>query len=357
MKEPATIADYILAWYHRHRRDLPWRQTRNPYDIWVSEIMLQQTRVETVIPYYHRFLSQFPTIRALAEADLQDVLKAWENMGYYSRARHLHLAARKIMDQFEGEIPETLEGLISLPGVGSYTAAAILSIAYGERVPAVDGNVRRVVCRLFLIRDAIDLSGTRRRIHEIAERMVPIEAPGSFNQALMDLGATICTPRKPSCAGCPVHSLCKAYRRGCQETLPVAKKRGPLPHRHVTAAIIADKMGRFLIVQRPPRGLLGGLWKFPGGMKEPAETPEEALKRSVYEETGVQVMVKRELIAVKHAYTHFRITLRAYHCARLSGKPRPLGCAHWRWAGHRDFSQFPLSKADRKIIDVLDYDP
>jgi A/G-specific adenine glycosylase len=347
------ITDKILTWYAQHRRDLPWRKTRNPYSIWISEIMLQQTQVETVIPYYKRFLSRFPTIRSLAGSSLDDVLKVWENLGYYSRARNLHAAAREIVTKGKGRIPKTLEELLSLPGLGPYTAAAILSFAFGQRIAAVDGNARRVICRLFAIRESVHLSKTQRRISALAADLVPEKDSASFNQGLMDLGASICSPKKPSCGLCPLGDLCQAFRKGIQDSLPVNKKRDPLPHKDITAGIIADAGGRLLIVQRPMTGLLGGLWKFPGGQRNPKEAIEDALERSAREELGIRIRVEKPMISVKHAYTHFRITLHAFHCKREAGRPRALTCLRWKWVPSSDLNRFPFSKADRKIIAAL----
>ena len=352
-KKGPLFSDLILRWYRRHQRDLPWRRTRDPYSIWVSEIMLQQTQVETVIPYYERFLAKFPTAESLAEASLQDVLKVWENMGYYSRARHLHLAAREIMAHWGGKIPKTQKELLSLSGIGSYTAAAILSFAFGQSVPTVDGNVRRVICRLFLIHEPIDRSRTQRRVYELAAELVPKNDASLFNQGLMDLGATICTPRHPSCDLCPLESLCMAKEQGLQETLPITRKRPPLPHKEMTAGIIVNKQGRVLIVQRPHAGLLGGLWKFPGGERMPDVTLENALRRSVREELGIRVKIKERLTSVKHAYTHFRVTFHAFQCAINGGRPRALGCRRWRWSTLSGLSDFPFSRVERKIIAVL----
>jgi A/G-specific adenine glycosylase len=218
MKALSPISDRILSWYARHKRDLPWRKTRNPYFIWVSEVMLQQTQVDTVIPYYQRFLKQFPTIEALAKASLQEVLKAWENMGYYARARHLHAAAREVVNRMGGKIPKTWDELIGLPGIGTYTASAILSFAFDKRFPTVDGNARRVLCRLHAIQEPIDESRTQKKIHELAAKMIPSEDPASFNHGIMELGATICKPQRPLCNVCPVQDLCLAFQQGLQET-------------------------------------------------------------------------------------------------------------------------------------------
>jgi len=350
MNDRAAIAERILEWFAEKRRDLPWRDTANPYFIWVSEVMLQQTQVDTVIPYYHRFLSRFPTVESLAEASLQEVLKAWENMGYYARARHLHAAAREIAGSMDGRVPSTYEELIGLPGIGSYTASAILSFAFGERRPAVDGNTRRVVCRLFSIQDSVDQPKTKKRILDLATDMISSVDPAGFNHAVMDLGATVCTPRNPSCPICPVQGACLAFEQGNQEALPVTRKKKPIPHKHMTAGIVTDGQGRLLIIQRPNRGLLGGLWKFPGGFKGSEETLEQSLKRRAREELGIRIEVQEALASIEHAFTHFRITLHAFRCQWRTGNPKVLDCQDYQWSIPKHFSYFPFSKADRKII-------
>jgi A/G-specific adenine glycosylase len=353
MDNSDSIAGRILSWYAQNKRDLPWRDTANPYFIWVSEIMLQQTQVETVIPFYQHFLSTFPTVESLAQAPLQEVLKAWENMGYYARARHLHAAAKEITGRMGGKIPSTYEKLVDLPGIGSYTACAILSFAFGERRPAVDGNTRRVVCRLFAIQDLVEHSGTKQKIQELATDMISSVDPAEFNHAVMDLGATVCTPRKPSCVVCPAQDVCLAFEQGMQEVLPVTRKKRPVPHKHMTAAVIADAKGRLLIVQRPNSGLLGGLWKFPGGFKGPEETLEAGLRKRVREGLGIRVEVQEALASVEHAYTHFRITLQAFWCQWRSGKPKALDCQAYQWVRPNHLADYPFSKADRKIIAQL----
>jgi A/G-specific adenine glycosylase len=316
--------------------------------------MLQQTQVDTVIPYYSRFLSRFPTPGSLAAASLQDVLKVWENLGYYARARNLHQAALDIMAQWNGRLPPTMEGLKSLPGIGNYTASAIMSMAYGERFAAVDGNIRRVLCRVFLIRKPVHEISTLKHIHDLAQQMVPKGAPGSYNQALMDLGATVCTPRRPDCPQCPLPDLCQARLKGLQEKIPLTKRRPPVPQREGTAGIIRNGSGEgFLIVRRRAQGLLGGLWKFPGGMKAPEETLEEALKRSILEELGIKVVVQGKIASTKHTYTHFRITLYAFGCTLKEGRPKALSCSNWCWAEAGNLSRFPFSKAERKIMSQL----
>jgi A/G-specific adenine glycosylase len=347
------IAEKILRWYARHRRDLPWRKTRDPYAVWVSEVMLQQTQVDTVLPYYGRFLARFPTVQSLAAASLEEVLKTWENLGYYTRARHLHAAAREIVDRRQGVLPASEEELILLPGIGFYTAAAIASIAYGKSVPAVDGNVRRVLCRVFAVQTPLDHNRTQKSLRALAGDLIPAKDPGAFNQGLMDLGATLCTPRKPSCAACPLRELCLAAIKGLQETLPVKGKRRGVPHKEMIAAILVDGRERYLVVQRPASGLLGGLWGFPGGEKQPHQTLGQALSKTVRKNLGIRVTCKRESVAIKHAYTHFKITVHVYLCRIREGTLRPIGYPRWQWAGPEDLAQLPFSRVDRKILRAL----
>jgi A/G-specific adenine glycosylase len=354
--KPATAGEIrtrMRGWYAQNRRDLPWRHTRDPYRIWVSEIMLQQTRVETVIPYYDRFLSRFPTLPSLAAASLDDVLKAWENLGYYSRARHLHAASRQIVERHAGRFPGTPEGIRALPGVGPYVAGAVLSIAFGRPVPAVDGNVRRVLARLFAIRDPLEGSAAQRKIGKVAETLVDPEEPGRFNQALMELGARVCTPRKPMCHGCPLNRICRANQLGLQAVLPVRTKKGPLPHADWTAGIISDGNGRVLVVQRAPKGLLGGLWKLPGGEHRVGETPEASLRRNIREEVGIGIRVGDPIVSVDHAFTHFRVTLHAFEGTHVRGKPQPLGCTGWRWASPSELIDLAFSKVDRLVLRAM----
>jgi A/G-specific adenine glycosylase len=352
MKPQNNISQRILKWYEHNQRDLPWRDTKDPYFILVSEMMLQQTQVDTVIPYYHRFITQFPTLETLARASRREVLKAWENLGYYARARHLHLAAKEVTERMGGAIPDNEEELVSLPGIGSYTAAAVLSIAFGRRVPAVDGNVRRVLCRLFAIRSPLEEAKTRKRIHKLAANLVPVKA-SLFNQGIMDLGATICTPRNPACLRCPVHKSCLAYEKGLQETLPVTRKRGPLPHKQMTAGILCNTHDKLLIVQRPAKGLLGGLWKFPGGERDTGTSLQKSLEKVIQMELGIEVRVGEKIAAVKHTYTHFRITLHAFRCTLRGGAPKALNCHSWQWSDPRNFDDFPFSKVERKVMAFL----
>lgn len=308
--------------------------------------MLQQTRVETVVPYFLRFLERFPNAETLARAPLGEVLKVWENLGYYTRGRNLHKAAGEIVERFGGRIPADMEEILRLPGIGRYTAGAILSIAFGRDVPAIDGNVRRVISRLFAMEESVDDSAARKRIDGFVEPLVPKRNPGRFNQALMELGAVCCTPKTPVCPACPLQDDCGARVQGLEHRLPVRGKKKSIPHREAASAVIRDQNGRLLIVQRPARGLLGSLWKFPGGILNPEEPPEEGLARIARKELGIEIGVGSSLAAVKHAYTHFRITLTAFSCSLREGIPTG---SPWRWAGTGELEALPFSKADRLI--------
>jgi len=353
-EKPANLTSRLLTWYAAHQRDLPWRRTRDPYHIWVAEVMLQQTQVATVIPYYERFLARFPIVEALAAASLDEVLKLWEGLGYYARARHLHAAARRVVERFDAKLPGTLDELLSLPGIGRYTASAVLSIAAGQDLVAPDGNVRRVLSRVFAIGEDVTRGAGQRRLLRLAASLLPPGRAGDFNQALMDLGAQVCTPRAPLCDQCPLAQGCQAHELGQEERFPVRRPRRPSPHYVVTAGVVWNHGGdRFLVTQRPPEGLLGGLWEFPGGKQEPGETLEACLQRELAEELGIEVTVGAPLTVVRHAYTHFRITLHAFHCRLLSSQPRALGCADWRWITLDQVECFAFSAADHQIIAAL----
>ena len=348
------IQERLTAWYRRCRRKMPWRGRKDPYAVWVSEIMLQQTQVKTVGPYYERFLKRFPDVKQLAKARPDDVLKAWEGLGYYSRARNLHRAAKRIGADHAGRLPKTVPELLDLPGIGRYTAGAIASIAFGLDEPVLDGNVTRVFCRLFRIRENPKKAETHRKLWTLARKSIPAGRAGVFNQALMDLGATVCIPRRPRCEDCPLANLCRARAKGDQYRLPARSPAKPLPHYDVAAGVIRKK-GRLLIDRRNPEGLLGGLWEFPGGQCEPGESPAEALVREVREELSIEIRVLNPLMTIKHAYTHFRITLHAFECEYVSGRPtrHQIGCSAFRWILPSELSRFAFPKANHKIIALL----
>lgn len=347
------ISRRLLAWYARYKRDLPWRRTRNPYHIWVAEIMLQQTRVDTAIPYYETFLGRFPSVEALAASPLDEVLKTWENLGYYARARNLHRAAQEMVRRFAGRVPETYGELRGLPGIGEYTAGAILSTALGKPVPAVDGNARRVLARLFAIQEPLEQGRTQTRLRELAQGLMPARQASAFNQALMELGAVLCTPKGPACGRCPIRADCLALRAGLAEVLPLRRGRGPLPCHREAAAVIQDRRGRLLVARRFENGLLGGLWKLPGGRLAPGEDPAGGLRRTIKAELGVDLAVGDPLIEVRHAYTHFRIVLSAWTARVRAGRPKARTCADWRWAAAGDLVELAFARADRKVLEAL----
>ncbi len=338
----------LLEWYERQGRRLPWRGVDDPYAVWVSEIMLQQTRVEAVIPYFERWMKRFPTLSALAEASEQEVLSAWEGLGYYSRARNLWRAARQVVAEYGGRLPEDPAALQKLPGIGRYTAAAIASIAFGRDVPTLDGNLRRVFARLFDVDAPADLPAGEAILWSLAEENLPPGRAGDYNQALMDLGATICLPRKPRCPACPLAGLCRARAAGTQEARPVLKPKKETPHYLVTAAVLR-RDGKVLLAQRPRSGLLGGLWEFPGGKVQPGESLADGLRREIREELGADIRVGEELGVYRHAYTHFRITLHAFLCELTDGEPRPLAAADLAWVAPSALEDYPMGKVDRQI--------
>jgi A/G-specific adenine glycosylase len=343
----------LLAWYDQHAADLPWRRSQEPYAVWLSEIMLQQTQVETVKPYFERFLSAFPTVEALAAAPLDRVLKLWEGLGYYSRARNLHAAAQRVMRDYGGRFPTTVDGLMLLPGIGRYTAGAIASIAYGSRAPVLDGNVIRVFARLTDLDADVTQNAVKDRLWALAEEWLPAERPGDYNQALMELGRTVCKPRNPACPACPIQQHCQAFSAGTQAQRPVKKAKGASPHYDVAAGIIRDDTGRLLITQRPLDGLLGGLWEFPGGKREGDETLPECLERELQEELAIQVEVGALFTVVEHAFTHFRITLHAFECRYRGGTPQRIGVRDFAWVEDSQLKDYSFGKADRQVIQAL----
>ena len=343
----------LLRWYDSHKRDLPWRDVDDPYQVWVSEVMLQQTRVDQMAPYFERFMSRFPSVKALATAPETDVLKAWEGLGYYSRARNLHRAARQLVDEEGGRLPRDHDALLSLPGIGEYTAAAISSIAFDAAHPVLDGNVTRVLCRLLHVVESPRTSAARTDLIAAGERLLARRRPGDFNQALMELGARVCTPTRPGCADCPVVAFCRAHAElDDPGQLPVKTAKAKRPHYHVTAGMIW-KRGRLLIAQRPADGMLGGLWEFPGGKLEEGESLERCLQREIEEELDFEITVGEHLAQVDHGYSHFSITLHAFEARYLAGRPRALGCADLKWIRPSQLDDYPMPRADRRVLEWL----
>lgn len=347
------FADALVAWYRAGHRDLPWRNTTDPYRIWLSEIMLQQTQVATVIPYYEKFLALFPTVGDLAAASPEKVLKAWEGLGYYARGRNLHKAARLMVERHGGEFPSTLEEAEALPGIGRSTAGAILTFARGQRHPLLDGNVKRVLSRLYDVgRDPAQAAVQKELWEHSRDLLDQADDPYAFNQAIMELGATLCTPKQPQCLLCPVRAFCEAAAAGTQHERPVRGAKKVSPHYDIGAAVIWHE-GRILIQQRPSEGLLGGLWEFPGGKQEPGETLVETVRREITEELAIEIEVGEKLVAVRHAYTHFRITLHAFDCRYVSGEPVLNSADDWRWVAPEDLTDFAFPRANNRVIEEI----
>jgi A/G-specific adenine glycosylase len=346
------FSSLILNWYARHGRKLPWRGSLNPYTIWVSEIMLQQTRVEAVIPYFERWMERFPSIDDLAAASEQEVLSVWEGLGYYSRARNLHKAARIVMEEYGGKLPSDLQVLRRLPGFGRYTVGAIASMAFGQDAATLDANLRRVFSRVFNMAQPADSTAGEDILWELAETHLPKGQAGDYNQALMDLGATICVSKKPRCLLCPLQEICLANQLGLQEQRPVLKIKAEIPHYTVTAAVI-QKNGKVLLAKRPSKGLLGGMWEFPGGKVERDETLEDCLTREIREELDAMIRVGEPFGIYKHAYTHFRITLHAFFCKLIEGEPKAIEAVELAWVNPGELQHYPMGKVDRQIARKL----
>jgi A/G-specific adenine glycosylase len=321
--------------------------------VWISELMLQQTRVDTVIPYYRRFMKRFPSVRSLALADRQDVLKHWEGLGYYARARNLHHTAHIVHHEYRNRFPRTAAELNKLPGIGPYSAAAIASMAFGEAAAVLDGNVIRVLTRVTGDGRDVGSAKVRKSLQVLADELIPSSRPGEFNEAMMELGALVCTPRNPRCEVCPLRPDCRACKEKKPEAYPRKKKKARVPHKIVGAAVIINSKGRVLIAQRPDHKMLGGLWEFPGGVREEGETLPQCIEREIMEELGLKIRCGDHLCSVKHAYSHFTIELHAYFARIEKGRPRCLDCAAYAWESPEGIRRYALSKADVVILNTL----
>ncbi len=347
--DPSAIAPLLLVWYAKAGRDLPWRNTRDPYRIWLSEIMLQQTGVDTVIPYYQRFLEHFPTVEKLAAASVDEVIALWAGLGYYSRARNLHAAARMVVERFGGAFPEDLDGLQALPGVGRSTAGAILSIAFDRKGPILDGNVRRVLCRLIALRDDPRSASSERLLWDWAEAMTPSDRPHDYAQAIMDLGATVCIPRRPRCPDCPLATLCRGRALGLEGELPARRAKKVVPQRE-QVALLLRRGDAFVVRKRPLQGMLGGLWEFPTIELGEGDSEQGAVKR-LLSEMGLAGR-PRPVGEVRHVYSHFRLLV---HVCLLDCQGAVLigEGGESRWAGVEELKGLPLHGAHKKILPLL----
>ena len=351
-KEQQFLRQALIEWYLANHRDLPWRKTKNPYHIWVSEVMLQQTQVNTVLPYYQKFLKRFPDIRHLARASLQEVLKAWEGLGYYARARNLRSAAGMVLDRYGGAVPQSWQDVRKLPGVGDYIAGAVLSIAFDKPYPVVDGNVKRVLSRLFAIEAEVNKSSSNKIYQTAAANLLDNRRPGVFNQAMMELGAMICKPQNPLCGTCPVQTQCQVYQSNRTTEFPRKLKKSPTPQ-YLIAVGVVFKKDRVLITRRKDDGLLGGLWEFPGGKIRNGENSEAACIREIKEEVNLTVGIDAHLCRVKHAYTHFRILMDVFCCSYASGRVTLKGPVDFRWIELDKLEAYPLPKANHKFLSQL----
>ncbi|MFD1708286.1 A/G-specific adenine glycosylase [Siminovitchia sediminis] len=338
----------LVQWFQEEQRDLPWRKDNDPYKVWVSEVMLQQTRVDTVIPYYNRFLERFPSIEAFAEADEEAVLKMWEGLGYYSRVRNLHAAAKEVVNKYGGKVPDTKEKILKLKGVGPYTAGAVLSIAFGKPIPAVDGNVMRVLSRILLITEDIAKTSARKVFEEAAQELMYVPSPSHFNQALMELGALICTPGKPACLLCPVREHCRAFAEGVQAELPVKTRKKSTRHEDRLAVVLRDEHGRILVRKRPEKGLLANLWEFPNLKVVPLLDPWESLQDFLSTEFSLDATIDHvSFTRVHHVFTHLTWMIDAFEGKLQQGEI--TGCGGLRFVTGQELEELAFPVSHQKI--------
>ncbi|MFW6325184.1 MAG: A/G-specific adenine glycosylase [Desulfovermiculus sp.] len=350
----STISSKLLAWFSQSCRDLPWRQNPTPYRVWISEVMLQQTQVDRVVPYFLHWMEIFPHIQAVAEADQERVLKAWEGLGYYTRAKNIQAAAQKICVECNGVFPSDMSLLRALPGIGPYTAAAIASLAFNQPVPAVDANVQRVMARILNEDGPIKSALPQKTIRKAVTGLISDGDPRSMNQALMELGALVCTPRSPACASCPVKEQCQSLAAEVVHLRPVMPDQKPSIALQVAAGVLLDNE-RILIQKRPPHGLMANLWEFPGGKLQAGESPEQALVREFREELELEIRVLDKITVIKHSYTRFRVTLHVYWCTLASPGQEPVlhAASDFRWTLPEELDQYPFPAADCKLIQML----
>jgi len=351
-KEIQSLRKALISWYLANQRDLPWRKNNDPYHIWLSEVMLQQTQVKTVTPYYRRFLQRFPDLERLARANLQEVLKVWEGLGYYARARNLHRTAGIVLNQYHGIIPNKWQDLRKLPGVGDYIAAAVLSLAFGKSYPVVDGNVKRVLARLFVMKEPVNKSASIKVFKEVSGQLLSPRKPGTFNQAMMELGSMVCKPQHALCSTCPIQRMCRAYQSGRIGEYPKKLKKSPSPQYNIAVGVVF-KNGRVLITRRKSEGLLGGLWEFPGGKIKNNEKSEEACIREIKEEANLLVRVDSLLSRIKHSYTHFKIVMDVFCCSYVSGRVKLNGPVDHRWIKLGKLDDYPFPRANHKFFPEL----
>lgn len=344
----------LLTWFRQNRRDLPWRTDRTPYRVWVSEIMLQQTRIDQSLDYYRRWMKHFPTVQALAKASLDEVLKCWEGLGYYARARNMHAAAQRVVQERQGHFPTSRAAWMELPGVGPYASAAIASLVCGEDCAAVDGNVKRVLCRVFAHGEDMRTPKARLWLQQQAQNLLPEGKGGVFNEAMMELGALVCRPRSPRCGDCPLRTICQAFKSDRMDQYPYRTPKKIRPHYEVGAGLVQNRKGEYLLAQRRTTQMLGGLWEFPGGKVEEGEDLPTCIVRELAEEMGLVIQVGTYFTTVEHAYSHFTISLHAWRARIVRGRPRCYECADYAWVHVSDIKKYALSRADQIILERLE---
>ncbi|PKR76960.1 A/G-specific adenine glycosylase [Halalkalibacillus sediminis] len=341
----------LIEWYQQIKRELPWRENQDPYRVWVSEIMLQQTRVDTVIPYFNQFMARYPTVQDLSEAAEQDVLKSWEGLGYYSRARNLHTAVKEVVANYDGKIPSEKKELKKLKGVGPYTQGAILSIAFDQPEPAVDGNVMRVMSRVLHIDADIAKAKTKSLFEDVVSEVISTEDPSSFNQGLMELGALICNPTNPKCEECPVQKHCMAYELGIQTELPVKTKNKKQKKANYTAIVVKNEADEFFIQQRASQGLLAGMWEFP--LADLSEVSEDGMLRWFEKEYGIEIDAIRHGEKVKHIFSHLIWEVDVMFCM-VKDQADLNRMQKGKFVSREELADYPLPNVQLKILKQID---
>jgi A/G-specific adenine glycosylase len=349
-----TLQQNIIAWFQKNGRDLPWRKTYAPYHIWISEIMLQQTQMERAVDYFNRWMTRFPDILSITRASEEEVMKLWEGLGYYSRARNIIKTARILITEFNGKIPADHEELLKLPGIGKYTAGAIMSIAFNRDYPLVDANIERIFARLFNLAKPVKDKKTHAYIWRKASELVPKNRARLFNQAMMELGALVCLSRNPRCKICPIQRECQAFCLGLASKRPVLQEPAKTVFIEMATGIL-QREGKLFIQKRKSKGVWANLWEFPGGRLEPGETPEIALLREYEEETKLAVGNLQKITTVQHSYTIYRVTLHCYFCSLLDGRHEPVlnTAQEYRWVTPDELSRYAFPAGHRKLIQHL----
>lgn len=345
----------LLKWFDANQRDLPWRKKKTPYRIWVSEIMLQQTQVATVIDYYLRFMKQFPTVKKLAAADESEVLKLWEGLGYYRRARQLHAAAKIVVKEHKGKFPQQFDEVLALPGIGRYTAGAILSISLDQPHPILEGNTVRLFARLTELRDNPKISASQKQLWKFSESLVPTKRAGDFNQALMELGSKVCTPKSPKCEDCPVIRFCPTFRNALQDKIPAASTKIKYENLHEAVVLVSKPAGKsklkFLVRLCGPNERWTGLWDFPRFEIDSNKNAEVDLEQKLHSQCGLEGQIEPTKVQLKHAVTKYRITLDVYRCEKVQGRLKRTRNETFRWSDSQELAALPMSITGRKIAD------